>query len=89
MTTLRLKTYLNHGSADHSHGSKNEAKRHALDGRELDAGLAESGVEEVVDDGDEYNERDGVKVCDDVVGNTVALHRRRLGGQVVVHLVVR
>ena len=79
---------LDDGCGDHCEGGEHEAEEHALDGGELDALLAEEGVEEVVDDGDEDDEGDGVEVSDDVVGDAVEGHGRGLGHEVVVHLVV-
>lgn len=85
----RIDVVLDDSGADHGEGREQETECDTLDGRELDAGLAKCGVEEVVDNGDEDDERDGVQVGDDVVGDTVTLHGGGLGGQVVVHLVVR
>lgn len=73
---------------DHGKGGEHEAEGHALDGCELDVLLAEEGVEEVVDDGYEDDEGDGVEVGDDVVGDAVEGHGGGLGDEVVVHLVV-
>lgn len=80
---------LDNSCRDHSERGKHETECNALDGGEADAGLAERGVEEVVNDGDEDNQGDGVEVGDDVVGDTVTGHGGSLGGKVVVHLVVR
>lgn len=79
---------LDDGGADHGERGEDEAEGNALDGRELDVGFAERRVEEVVDDGDEDDEGDGVQVGDEVVGDAVALHGGGLRGEVVVHLVV-
>lgn len=79
---------LDDGGADHGEGGEHEAKGHALDGSEADVGFAEGRVQEVVHDGDEDDEGDGVEVGDDVVGDAVALHGGGLRGEVVVHLVV-
>ena len=80
---------LDDGGTDHGEGGEQETECDTLDGCELDAGLAERGVQEVVDNGDEDDERDGVQVGDDVVGDTVTLHSGGLGCQVAGHLVVR
>ena len=73
----------------HGEGREHEAERNALDGREADAGLAQRRVEEVVDNGDEDDERDGVEVGDDIVGDAVTGHGRGLRRQVIVHLIIR
>ena len=79
---------LHDGGGDHGGGGDEEAKCHAADGGEGEADLAETGVEEVVDDGDHDDNGDGVEVLDNVVGDAVTLHGRGLDGQVAGHLVV-
>lgn len=80
---------LDDAGGDHSRGSEDETKSHTLDGGEADTLLAEEWVQDVVNDGDEDNEGDGVDVSDDIVGETVQDEGVGLRGQVVVHLVVR
>ncbi|KFZ18574.1 hypothetical protein V501_01139 [Pseudogymnoascus sp. VKM F-4519 (FW-2642)] len=48
-----------------------DAVGHAADGAEVDVALAEEGVQAVVDDGGADDDREGVEVVDDVVGDTV------------------
>jgi hypothetical protein len=86
--TLCVDEVLDDGSSDHGEGSQEESERDAFDGCKLDTSFAESWVQEVVHDGNEDDQGDGVEIRDDVVGDTVALHGPSLRGQVVVHLVV-
>lgn len=87
--TALVDVVLDDGGRDHGQGPEDEAKGHALDGRKVNVCLAQGGVQEVVDNRDEDDERDGVQVGDDVVGYTVQRHSGSLGDEVVVHLVVR
>ena len=85
---LGIDVVLDNGSGDHGERRKDETESDTLDRSEANVCLAESGVEEVVYDRDEDDERDGVKVGDDIVGDTVTCHCGSLRGKVVVHLVV-
>lgn len=85
---LPVDVLLHHGCGDHRERAEEEADTHSLDGGETDAELAEGRVNDVVHDGDHDDDGDGVQVLDDVVGDPVQLHGRRLGGQVTSHLVV-
>ena len=75
-------------SPDHGHGAEEETDGDLLDRSESDAGLAESRVEEEVANGNEDDEREGIEVLEDIVGQAVELHRSSLRDQVVVELVV-
>lgn len=86
--TSLVDVVLDYCGGDHGKRGKQETERNALDWCEANASLAQRGVQELVDDGDEDDERDGVEVGDNVVGHTITGHGRSLGGQVVVHLVV-
>lgn len=63
---LLVDVVLDDGGGDHGDGSEHETGEHALDGGEPNSLLAEEGVEEVIDDGNEDNQGDGVKVGDDL-----------------------
>ena len=79
---------LDDSGGNHSKRSKEETECNALNGSEPDVGFAESWIQEVVDNRDKNDERDGVEVGDEVVGHTVTCHSSGLRCQVVVHLVV-
>jgi len=79
---------LDDGRPDHGHGAGVEAPGDLIDGCEVPAHLSEPGPDEEVADGNENDEGEGVKVREDIVGEAVQGHDRRLGGQVVVELVV-
>jgi len=85
---LGVDVMLDDGSGNHRERCKDETEGDALNGSEADVCLAESGVEEVVNDGNEDDQGDGVEVSDDIVGNTVTGHCSGLRREVVVHLVV-
>ena len=79
---------LHDSGGDHGKGGNGETGCHTLDGGEGNAELAETRVEDVVDDGDHDDDGDGVEVLENVVGGAVTLHGTGLGGQVGGHLVV-
>ncbi len=79
---------LYHGGADHGKGAHEEPERDTFEGSETNAGLAQGRVQQVVEDGDEDDQREGVEVGEDVVRDTVQLHGCGLRGQVVGDLVV-
>lgn len=80
---------LHDGGGDHGGGGKEVADGHAADGRQVDADLAEAGVDDVVEDRDHNDNGDGVEVLDDVIGGAGELHGSGLSGEVTGHLVVR
>ena len=49
---------------DHRSTNDHEASRNALDGAEVDALPAKEGVNDVVEDGDEDDDRDWVQILD-------------------------
>jgi len=62
---------------DHRSTNDHEASRNALNGAEVDAFSAEEWVNNVIEDGNEDDDRDGVQILDQVVGRAVQRHRRR------------
>lgn len=79
---------LEHGGADHGGGGHEETPCDTLEWCEADVCLAESWVDEVVDDGDEDDQGQWVQVVDQIVWNAAELESGRLRSQVVHHLVV-
>lgn len=79
---------LNDGGIGEAQGGKGEADGDAHDGLELDAHPAEHGIDELVEDGGEDEDGDGVKVLHKVVGHAVALHLAGLGDEVCGELAV-
>jgi len=71
---------------DHRGTNDYEASRNALNGAEVDAFSAEEGVNNVVEDGNEDDDRNGVQILDHVVGRAVQRHRRRHRTEVAVNL---
>lgn len=75
-TRVRLVDIVLHDRGpDHPGGTREEAERNSLNGREIDAPAAECRVEEDVEDGDEDDEREGVEVGQHVVRDAVHRHR--------------
>ena len=77
---------LNNGGVCEADGSEEETNGDAGNRLELDLELAEDGVNHHVEDRDEHNDRDGVKVLHQIVGHTVALHLTGLGNEVAGEL---
>ena len=73
---------------DHAHTPEGEPGCDPLDGREAPASPGHRWVDDLVEDGDEDQEREGVEVVDHVVGDAVEFHRAGLRDQIVCHLVV-
>jgi hypothetical protein len=71
---------------DHRNTDDHEASRNALDGAEVDALSAKEGVNDVVEDRDEDDDRDGVQVLDQIVGSAVKRHSGSHGTVVAVNL---
>ena len=71
---------------DHRNTDNDEASRDALDGAEVDALPAQEGVDVVVEDGDEDDDRDGVQVLDQIVRSAVDRHSGGHGAAVAVNL---
>lgn len=85
---LLVDVVLHDSGGNHGKRGNEETSGHTLDGGESDANLAETGVQEVVDEGNHDDNGDGVQVLDNVVGDTVKLHGTSLDGQITSHLVV-
>jgi hypothetical protein len=79
---------LGDGSLDHCCRVEEETKGDARDGFEGNADLAEAGADDLVHDGDEDDDCEGVDVLHDVVGDAVEFHLAGLGDQVAEHLAV-
>lgn len=79
---------LNNSGPDHSECTDPETCGYSPDWCESDVGLAESGVDDAVANGDHDDEGEWVEVGEDVVGQTVCGHGSSLRSQVVVQLVV-
>lgn len=56
---------------------------HLLDGRDSDTHLAQARVDELVEDGDAQNQRDGVQVRDEIVGQAHGVEYGTLRDEVV------
>jgi hypothetical protein len=67
-------------------GAEHESNGDTSDRLELDLELAEDGVNHHVENRDENNDRDGVKVLHQIVGHTVALHLTGLRDEVAGEL---
>ena len=72
----------------HGEAREDEAPRDAGDGVHGEPALAEERVDDLVKDGDEDDDDDGVDVLQLVVGHAVQLHLARLRDEVGVELVV-
>lgn len=79
---------LDDSGPDHGGAAGEETGGDPLDGGEADSLLAQGGVDEEIADGDEDDQREGIQVGENVVGNAVQRHGGGLRGQVVVDLVV-
>ena len=71
---------------DHRSTDDHEASRNALDRTEVDAFPAKEGVNHIVEDGDEDDDRDGVQVLDQIVGSAVKRHSSSHSTVVAVNL---
>jgi hypothetical protein len=79
---------LDNSRPNHSHRSSEESGRNSLEWREIDSYFAQEWVEEHVKEGNKDDERERIKIVDDIVRDTVQFHSVGLRGQVVVDLVV-
>lgn len=86
--TLLVDVSLHNARPHHGQAARKETGSNLLNGGKLDARLAQSGVDEDVEDWDEDDQRKGVKIGQDVVGDAMESHDRGLGRQIVVDLVV-
>src|SRR5258706_8877068 len=77
---------LKNTSVDHRNTNDHEASRNAFDGTEVDAFPAKEGVNHVVEDGDEDDDRDGVQVQDQIIGSAVERHSSSHSTVVAVNL---
>ena len=79
---------LHDAGCDHTASGDEETGGDTLQRGEVEAHLAETGVDDFIHDGDTDDERERVEVLDDVVWNAVQGHGSTHGGKVVQHLVV-
>jgi hypothetical protein len=77
-----------HSRRNHGEGGDQETDCHTLDGGEGDTQLAETRVQKVINERNHDDDRDGVQVLNDIVGNTVENHGGGLSGEVTGHLVI-
>ena len=85
---LLVDVVLENGGPDHGATGNNVTGTDALQGSEVDFHLPQARVDELVHDGNEDDEREGVKVGQHIVGDTTQLHGSSLRDQVVVELVI-
>lgn len=86
--TGRVDDLLDNGSVGHGTRSKEETEGDSGDGSHLDTDSSQVGVDELLHDGDEDDDGNGVNVLHDIVGDTVGLHLASLRHKVVEHLSV-
>lgn len=79
---------LDDGGKGHGERREDEPPRDTGDGVHGEAALAEEGVDDLVEDGDEDDDDDRVNVLQLVIGHAVQLHLARLRDEVGVELVV-
>lgn len=79
---------LDNGSIAKAHGDPDETEGYSGNGSDLNAGLAQGGVHEHLEERGEDENRDGVKVLHKVVGHAVAVHLAGLGNKVRGELTV-
>ena len=77
---------LKNGGIQHGESGDKETGVDTLDGSEVDSELPKTGVDEVVENGDEDDDGDGVQVLDQVVGGSVQGHTGGNGTQVTIDL---
>jgi len=77
---------LKDGGIQHGESGDEETGVDTLDGGEVDSELPETGVDEVVENGDEDDDGDGVQVLDQIVGGSVQGHTGSDGTQVTIDL---
>ena len=80
---------LNNSAPDHGQAPHKKATSNTLQRCEVDLHFSLPGVNEAIEDRNEDDERDGIQVGDDIVGNTIEFHGSGLRCQVVEDLVVR
>ena len=69
-----VEVMLKNTCVDHRSTNDHETSRNALDRAEIDTPPAQEWVDDVVKDGDEDDDRDGVQVLDQIVGSAVESH---------------
>lgn len=79
---------LNDGSVHHGKGGDPETSGDTVDWREVDLGLAEGGEHEVVHNGQEDDNSDGIEVLHEIVGDAMAGHLTGLTDEVVAEVAV-
>jgi len=77
---------LENGGVQHGKSGDEETGVDALDRGEVDSHLPESGVDDLVEDGDENDDGDGVQVLNQVVGGSVQGHAGSDGAQITIDL---
>lgn len=77
---------LDDGGVHEAEGAEHESNGDTSNGLELDLKLAEDGVNDHVENRDEDNDRDGVKVLHQIVGHAVAFHLAGLRDEVAGEL---
>lgn len=85
---MPVQVCLDDSRPDHGHGTGEESKGDLLDGSEIDTSFAERGVDDNIAEGNQDDEREGVEVRHDIVGETVSVHDCGLRGKIVVDLVI-
>lgn len=87
--TVTVNIVLDDCGEDKGKGGDGKARRNAVKRGDGDVKAStEEGKDEVFKEWDKDDERDWVNVGDEVVGDAVRVHGRRLGDEVVVHLVI-
>lgn len=79
---------LDNGGIAQAERDPDEAQRDSRNGADVDASLAQRGVDEHVEQGGEDENRDGIEVLHEVVGHAVAVHLAGLGDEVGGELTV-
>lgn len=77
---------LNDSSIHQTQRCQEEANGDASNGLEFDFQLAQNGVNDLVQDGDEDDDRDGIKVLHQIIGHSVSLHLASLRDEVAREL---
>jgi hypothetical protein len=79
---------LNDGSVDHGEGCNPETAGDTVNRGESDVALAQERHEELVNERQEDDDSNGIKVLHEIVGNTVTSHLTSLGDEVVGEVAV-
>ena len=79
---------LHDGGVHHGQGRDDKAKGDTGDGAEGNLQAAHDGVHNRLENGDEDNDRDGIEVLHQIVGDTVTVHLSGLGDEVTGELAI-